>query len=90
MVNVKPVKQGSRTRMSFAKINEVMWSELFALNKDALLSEMDAFIEKLKEFRTMLAEENLEEMKSEMIKATKRRELFDKPKEQFVLRGIKL
>ena len=64
-----------------AKINEVMWSELFALNKDALLSEMDAFIEKFKEFRTMLAEENLEDMKSEMIKATKRRELFDKPKE---------
>lgn len=63
-----------------AKINEVMWSELFALNKDALLSEMDSFIEKFKEFRTMLAEENLEDMKSEMIKATKRRELFDKPK----------
>ena len=64
-----------------AKINEVMWSELFALNKNALLSEMDAFIEKFKEFRTMLAEDNLEDMKSEMIKATKKRELFDKPKE---------
>ena len=63
-----------------AKINEVMWSELFMLNKTALLSEMDAFIEKFKEFREMLADENLEDMRSEMIKATKRRELFDKPK----------
>ncbi len=63
-----------------AKINEVMWSELFMLNKSALLYEMDAFIEKFKEFRTMLADGNIESMKSEMIKATKRRELFDKPK----------
>ena len=63
-----------------AKINEVMWSELFMLNKTALLSEMDAFIEKFKEFREMLADGNLADMRSEMIKATKRRELFDKPK----------
>ena len=61
-----------------AKINEVMWSELFTLNKDALLSEMDSFIKKFTDFRTMLNDENLEAMKSEMIKATKRRELFDK------------
>lgn len=64
-----------------AKINEVMWSELFILNKQALLSEMDAFIEKFTAFRTMLAQENTEDMKNEMIKATKRRELFDKPKD---------
>ena len=61
-----------------AKINEVMWSELFTLNKDALLSEMDSFIKKFTDFRAMLNDENLEAMKSEMIKATKRRELFDK------------
>lgn len=63
-----------------AKINEVMWSELFSLNRDALLKEMDSFIEKFSSFRTMLAEGDVEGMKNEMRKATKRRELFDKPK----------
>ena len=63
-----------------AKINEVMWSELFMLNKTALLSEMDSFIEKFVEFRAILANGDVESMKTEMIKATKRRELFDKPK----------
>ncbi len=63
-----------------AKINEVMWSELFMLNKDALLSEMDAFIEKFTLFRKMLNDGDREGMMTEMIKATKRRELFDKPK----------
>lgn len=63
-----------------AKINEVMWSELFMLNKAALLSEMDSFIEKFKNFRSFLANDDVENMKSEMIKATKRRELFDKTK----------
>ena len=61
-----------------AKINEVMWSELFMLNKEALLAEMDSFIKKFTEFRALLADENAADMKSEMIKATKKRELFDK------------
>lgn len=61
-----------------AKINEVMWSELFLLNKDALLREMDSFIEKFAEFRALIADGNASEMKEEMKKATKRRELFDK------------
>jgi len=61
-----------------AKINEVMWSELFILNREALLSEMDSFIKKFTEFRTMLEDANSADMKSEMIKATKKRELFDK------------
>lgn len=63
-----------------AKINEVMWSELFMLNKDSLLNEIDSFIEKFVEFRAMLADGDTENMKAEMIKATKKRELFDKPK----------
>ena len=36
MVNVKPVKQGSRTRMSFAHINEVMeMPNLIEVQKDS-------------------------------------------------------
>ena len=77
---VKYTGDSFRDLTRIAKINENMWSELFMLNKTALLSEMDAFIEKFKEFREMLADGNLADMRSEMIKATKRRELFDKPK----------
>lgn len=63
-----------------AKINEEMWSELFLLNKDALLSEMDAFIEDFKEFRSMIEEGDREGMKKKMRASTERRSLFDKIK----------
>ena len=63
-----------------AKINDLMWSELFLLNKDALLTEMDSFIEEFKTFRRMLEENDREGMRSKMRSATARRELFDKPK----------
>ena len=63
-----------------AKINDVMWSELFILNKDALLSEMDTFIDKFKEFRSMLEISDSEGLRLEMRKATAKRELFDKKK----------
>lgn len=62
-----------------AKINDVMWSELFILNKDALLCEMDAFAKKFAEFREMLASSDSDAMRAEMRRATKRREFFDKP-----------
>ncbi len=62
-----------------AKINDAMWSELFLLNRDALLSEMDAFIDKFKMLREMLNDGDGEGLRREMRAATKRRELFDKP-----------
>ncbi len=63
-----------------AKINENMWSELFLLNKDALLAEMDAFAEEFSTFRALLASEDLEGMKKKMRASTARRLKFDKPK----------
>ncbi len=63
-----------------AKINENMWSELFLLNKDALLAEMDAFAEEFSKFRALLADENVEGMKEKMRASTKKRMKFDKPK----------
>lgn len=62
-----------------AKINDRMWSELFELNKEALLLEMDAFIDKFSEIRRLLADNDTEGMRKEMRAASKRRELFDKP-----------
>ncbi len=63
-----------------AKINDVMWSELFLLNRDALLSQMDAFMEEFSRFRALLSEGDTEGMREVMRKATARRTLFDKPK----------
>ena len=50
------------------------------MNKELLLKNMDAFIEEFKLFRKLISEENEEEMRSKMRKATRRRLLFDKSK----------
>ena len=63
-----------------AKINEEMWSELFLMNKNALLSEMDAFIADFKDFRSMIERGDREGMKKKMRASTERRSLFDKVK----------
>lgn len=63
-----------------AKINDAMWSELFLMNKDALLTQMDDFIGMMQGFRKMLDEDNREAMRELMRRSTARRSLFDKPK----------
>ena len=62
-----------------AKINDRMWSELFLMNKDSLLCEMDRFMEEFKEFRDYLANEDGKRMREKMRSSTARRALFDKP-----------
>ena len=62
-----------------AKINDRMWSELFLMNKDALLTEMDRFIEEFTEFRGYLANEDGKRMREKMRSSSARRSLFDKP-----------
>lgn len=61
-----------------AKINDRMWSELFLMNKEALLAEMDKFIEEFTEFRTYLANEDGKRMREKMRASAQRRSLFDK------------
>lgn len=61
-----------------ARINDLMWSELFLANKDALLSQMDMFINKFNELKTMLETEDIDAMREMMRHSTKRRALFDK------------
>ena len=61
-----------------ARINDLMWSELFVANKDVLLDQMDLFINKFQELRTMLAAEDVEGMRRMMRHSTERRSLFDK------------
>lgn len=61
-----------------AKINDRMWSELFIMNKDALLCEMDKFINEFISFKDMLISEDVEGMREKMRQSTARRALFDK------------
>ena len=61
-----------------AKINDLMWSELFIMNREALLSQMDRFAEEFARLRTYVAEGNREEMRQMMKISTARRALFDK------------
>lgn len=61
-----------------ARINENMWSELFMLNKDALLSQMETFMTEFNSFYELLKNEDTEEMKAKMIQSTALRALFDK------------
>ena len=62
-----------------AKINENMWCELFMMNKEALVAEMDSFIKEFTDFKELLLSGNAEAMKEKMRLSTKRRTLFDKP-----------
>ena len=61
-----------------ARINDEMWSELFMLNRDELLSQMDLFSEKFGELREALASGDSGKMKEMMRISTERRGYFDK------------
>ncbi len=62
-----------------AKINDEMWSELFLLNRDALLAQMDRFSDEFARLRQMLCDGDREGMREMMRRSTARRALFDKP-----------
>ena len=61
-----------------ARINEDMWSELFLLNRDELLAQMDLFAKEFNELRNLLAVGDAEGMKEKMRLSTTRRAYFDK------------
>ena len=61
-----------------ASINEDMWSELFLMNKEALLKEMDMFNQAMKELRDAVESDNKEKLKEMMRTSTLRRSYFKK------------
>ena len=61
-----------------AKINEKLWSELFLLNKDILVKEIDDFSEELQNFRNKLIHDDVKGMEALFKQSTERRKLFDK------------
>ena len=75
---VKYTGDSFRDLTRIAKINENMWTELFLLNKDALVNQMDIFIKEFNEFRELLLNNDVEKMKEKMRLSTTRRKYFDK------------
>ena len=61
-----------------ARINDGMWSELFLMNREPLLRQMDTFLAELKGFRELLAAGDREGMRAKMRLSTERRAAFDK------------
>lgn len=61
-----------------ARINDLMWSELFVANKDALLKQMELFLDKFNLLKDMLENEDIDGMRKMMQYSTERRMLFDK------------
>ena len=75
---VKYTGDSFRDLTRIAKINENMWTELFLLNKEALLNQMDIFIKEFCDFRSLLISGEEEKIKEKMRLSTKRRKYFDK------------
>lgn len=61
-----------------ANINENMWTELFLMNKEALLKEMDSFINCVSNLRNLINSEDEEKIKEMMKLSTQRRSYFNK------------
>ena len=60
-----------------AKINEVMWSELFLENKEALLKMIETFEKELKHTKALIQDEDQETIKKYLKDAKEKRKTFD-------------
>lgn len=60
-----------------ANINETMWSELFLMNKHALLEQIELFKSNFDKLHDCLKNDDIEGMKQMMVISTERRKKFD-------------
>lgn len=60
-----------------AKINENLWTELFLLNKENLVQEIELFVNEMNDFKDALVNEDIDKMKQKFITSTTRRKYFD-------------
>jgi len=75
---IKYTGDSFRDLTRIAKINENLWSELFLLNKDYLIDDIDIFMLELENLKNKIVNNDTEGLKELFIKATKRRKEFDK------------
>ena len=65
-----------------AKINDEMWSELFLLNKDAIVEQMNLFEQHFGKLKECIQNDDREGIREMMRLSTKRRKVFDKCNEE--------
>ena len=65
-----------------AKINDEMWSELFLLNKDEIVEQMNLFEQHFGKLKECIQNDNREGIREMMRLSTKRRKVFDKCNEE--------
>ena len=75
---VKYTGDSFRDLTRIAKINENMWSELFLLNKEELLKQMDLFLEQFTKLKKTIENDEIGKMKEMMKLSTLNRSYFDK------------
>lgn len=61
-----------------AKINEHLWTELFLMNKENLVNEIESFVNEMNDFKAALMAEDTQKMKQKFITSTQRRKYFDR------------
>ena len=59
-----------------AALNDTMWSEIFLMNKDYLLDEIDGLIKHLSEYRDAISDDNRERIAEMMRDSTRKRALY--------------
>ena len=63
-----------------ARINDKLWSELFLMNRETLLDQMDIFIKEMNELRDIIAAKDEEKLREKLRLSCARRAIFDKNK----------
>lgn len=77
-LNHKGFSAGSYKDLSrVAKLNETMWTELFLLNRDNLVAEIDGMMERLKEYRDAIKENKEKDLWELLHEGTERKVLID-------------
>ncbi len=61
-----------------ARINDKMWSELFLMNKEELVCQIDMFLEEMTQIKSLLQNGDREGLREKMKLSTRRRADFDK------------
>ena len=79
--NLKETKEATgdsfRDLTRIAKINEVMWSELFLENKEALVSKINDFMKELKHTKELILCDDKEALMAYLKEAKEKRKTFD-------------
>ena len=73
---VKFIGDSYRDLTRIAMINEMLWSQLFIENKEALIEQIDSFVNELETLKSAVNSENLDLLKEKFISSKKKREVM--------------